>query len=77
MSNQSYQDASEADKIHFIDCGVCGEKLDCRDLDEIFQHEDHKPHPDIQYSGSARMPESGQNVQGMAAGAAVPPLKSD
>ncbi len=57
MSNQSYDDAPDADKHHFVDCGVCGEKLDCRDLDEVLQHEDHEPHPDVPYSGSARMPD--------------------
>ncbi len=55
MSDTAYQESSEADKIHFIDCAVCGEMIDCRDLDEICQHEDHKPHPDIPYSGSRRM----------------------
>lgn len=56
MSNSTYNESSETDRVHFIKCGACGEWLDCRDLDEIFSHEtDHKPHPDIPYSGSKRI----------------------
>jgi hypothetical protein len=56
MSNQSYTDASDQDKQHFMKCGGCSEWIDCCDLDEVCSHEiDHEPHPDIQYSGSAKI----------------------
>lgn len=55
MSNTAYQDASEEDREHFIQCGTCGEWIDCRDLDEVFYHEDHQNHADVQYAGSRRI----------------------
>lgn len=24
---------------HFINCGACGQAIDCRDLNEVFRHE--------------------------------------
>lgn len=56
MSQKSYADAAPEDRHHFITCGTCGEWIDCRSLDEVFQHEtDHQPRPAIQYSGSKRV----------------------
>ncbi len=36
---------NEAD--HFIVCGDCGQAIDCRDLGEVFRHEEagHEPAP--------------------------------
>ncbi len=63
MSQRAYDEASPEDRIHFIKCGRCHEWIDCRDLDEVFSHEtDHKPHPDIPYSGVRRIePEEPSN----------------
>ena len=56
MSQQAYEEASLEDRQHFMRCAVCGEWIDCRSLDEVFNHEtDHKEHPDIQYGGSKRI----------------------
>jgi hypothetical protein len=38
---------------HKCECRVCGEFFDRRDLDQVLFHEDHRPHPDAQYSGVA------------------------
>lgn len=57
MSERAYQEASKEERSHFIRCGSCAEWIDCRDLDEVFQHETtHEPQPDIQYSGSQHLP---------------------
>ncbi len=54
MSQRAYDEATPDERIHFMRCNACGEWIDKRDLDEIFSHEtDHKPHPDIQYSGGS------------------------
>ena len=62
MSNLLYNEAPAEDKQHFMPCGVCGEMIDCRQLDEIFAHEEpHRtvedllPRSDIQYSGFKRL----------------------
>ena len=55
MSNRAYAEASAQDRSHFIQCVECSEWIDCRSLDEVFFHEDHRERPDIQYSGSYRV----------------------
>ena len=55
MSDSNYTVASDADKTHFIQCGVCQEWMDCRDLDEVCFHETHVAAPDVQYTGSKKV----------------------
>jgi hypothetical protein len=56
MSDKAFNDAEYEDRIHFMECGECGEMIDMRCLDEVFKHEGgHKERPDIQYTGSKRM----------------------
>lgn len=56
MSDKSFNEALYEDRIHFMECSVCGEFIDMRDIDEVFQHEgEHKPRPDTIYSGSKRI----------------------
>jgi hypothetical protein len=35
------------EREHFIKCARCGQMMDCRDLGQVFHHEDpdHKPIP--------------------------------
>ena len=33
------------ESVHFIECGVCGGIIDCRDLGMVFDHEGPMPHP--------------------------------
>ena len=70
MSTASYNSAPPEERPHFIRCRVCGEMIDCRDLDEVVYHEDHVPRPDIQYSGSRKT----ENAPGSATG--VPQLEN-
>lgn len=61
MSKQSYEEAPEEDRHHFMSCSVCHEMIDMRDLDEIFDHEvqgemhGKGTRPDIQYSRSEKV----------------------
>jgi hypothetical protein len=55
---QSSQAATGGDSEgkHFYKCATCGEMVDKRQLDQVLYHEtDHKPRPDIQYSGGERL----------------------
>lgn len=42
---------------HYMVCEVCGGDIDLRCLDQVAYHESHQPAPDIQYSGSSKLPE--------------------
>jgi hypothetical protein len=55
MKKADYEKLPSREKDHFMECRVCGEMFDCRRLDEVLSHEDHKQRPDIQYSGSERV----------------------
>jgi hypothetical protein len=47
----------EVDRIPEGELWKCGEIFDRRTLDEVlFHHTDHKHRPDIQYSGSKKLP---------------------
>jgi hypothetical protein len=41
---------------HYMVCSVCGGDIDLRCLDQVAFHETHQPAPDIQYSGSIKLP---------------------
>jgi hypothetical protein len=56
METADYDKLPALEKEHFMECRVCGEMFDRRHLDEVFFHQDHKQRPDIQYSGSERVP---------------------
>jgi hypothetical protein len=56
MTPDEYEKVPPDEKKHFMKCSECGEMFDKRSLDEVFFHEDQKPRPDIQYSGSERVP---------------------
>ena len=46
----------DCEQLHKIMCPTCGEWFDCRSMDEVMFHgTDHKPRPDIHYSGSKRI----------------------
>ncbi len=56
VSTADFDQLSESEKRHFYQCSRCGEVLDKRQLDDVLFHEtNHKPRPDIQYSGSLRI----------------------
>jgi hypothetical protein len=56
MTLDEYRKLPPEEKEHFGSCAECGEIFDRRSLDEVlFHHTDHKPRPDIQYSGSIRL----------------------
>jgi hypothetical protein len=55
MNADDFNELSESEKRHFYKCSRCGEMVDRRQLDDVLFHEtDHKPRPDIQYSGSSQ-----------------------
>ncbi len=52
VAKVSSDSLSAEGKPHFYLCEECGEMVDKRQLDDVLFHEDHKPRPDIPYSGS-------------------------
>lgn len=40
MKDHDYDRAEEEDRQHFIQCHVCGKWIDCRDMDEVFAHQE-------------------------------------
>jgi hypothetical protein len=38
-------DPSADEAEHFIRCPACGGWIDCRDLGQVFEHEEPLPHP--------------------------------
>ena len=55
MKSDEYEQPPPEEKEHFAKCSECGEIFDRRSLDEVLFHIDHKPRPDIQYSGSEKL----------------------
>jgi hypothetical protein len=56
MTADEYEELPPEEKEHFLRCPECGEMFHRRSLDEVLFHfVDHKPRPDIQYSGSKRL----------------------
>jgi hypothetical protein len=56
MTLDEYEKLPPEEKEHFLQCRECVEWVDRRSLDEVLFHfVDHKPRPDIQYSGSKRL----------------------
>jgi hypothetical protein len=55
MTKQDYEMLPADEQSHFMECPKCGEMFDRRQLDEVLFHMDHKPRPDIPYSGSERI----------------------
>lgn len=55
MSADELAKLPSSERVHFMQCGTCGEMFDMRSLDEVFFHEDHIQRPDIQYSGSEKV----------------------
>jgi hypothetical protein len=56
MKKDDYETLPTEEQQHFAECLTCGEMFDRRSLDEVFFHTtDHKPRPDIQYSGSKKL----------------------
>jgi hypothetical protein len=52
MTVDEYEQLSPVEKQHVAKCSTCGEMFDRRSLDEVLFHAtDHKPRPDVQYSG--------------------------
>jgi hypothetical protein len=46
MRDHDYDRADEEDRLHFIQCTVCGQWFDCRDLAEVIAHHEHEvPRP--------------------------------
>jgi len=39
------------ERKHYLKCRVCGKYLDMRDLSQVFAHEDHKPHRELNIKG--------------------------
>jgi len=57
MTADEYEKLPLEEKEYFATCSACGEIVDGRRLDEVlFHHTDHKHRPDIQYSGSKKLP---------------------
>jgi hypothetical protein len=55
VTPEEYEQLPPEEKEHFATCSECGEIFDRRSLDEVLFHfVDHKPRPDIQYSGRRR-----------------------
>jgi hypothetical protein len=53
MTPDEYEKLPREEREHFAKCSKGGEIFDRRSLDEVlFHYTDHKPRPDIQYSGS-------------------------
>jgi hypothetical protein len=56
MTKAELETLSAEEQKHFHSCQACGEYFDMRQLDEVMFHcTDHKPRPDIQYSGWERL----------------------
>ena len=55
MNPADFEQLPDSEKQNFYRCKQCGEMVDMRQLDDVVFHEDHKPRPDIQYSGSKRL----------------------
>lgn len=43
MKDHDYERADEEDRLHFIQCSVCGKWFDVRDLAEVMEHQEHEP----------------------------------
>ena len=55
MSTEAFKGATLKDREYYYPCKECGEMVDCRDLDEVWFHEDHKPHPDLMFEHGVRI----------------------
>jgi hypothetical protein len=42
MRDHDYDRAEDEDRLHFVQCQVCGKWFDCRDLAEVLPHHEHE-----------------------------------